>query len=393
MTTDCKPRVLCVDDEPNILSGLTRQLGPHFAVTTAPGGAEGLQVLERQGPFAVVVSDLRMPQMDGIGFLRQVRAAAPETVRVLLTGQADLVAAIAAVNEGAIFRFLTKPCPPVVLLQALEAAAEQHRLVTAERILLKETLQGSIRMLLEILTLANPAAFGRATRAKTYATALVTSLGITDRWPLEIAAMLSQIGSVTLPDETVEKLYQGRQLSASEQAMVARLPEVAGKLLGNIPRLEPVQDILTYQGKHFDGSGLPARIVRGEGIPLGARILKVVLDFDELKTQGVATREAFDTMRRRDGWYDRAMLEEFAKLHARRSWCGEEQVLRLGEVQEGMVFADEVRTRSGVLLIARGHEVTPTLLEKIRNLSPGIGVQEPIRVIVSRPAPAKERAR
>src|SRR5918911_2964995 len=167
-------RVLCVDDEPNVLEGLRRTLGGHYRVRTAVGGAAGLEAIEREGPFAVVVSDLRMPEMDGVAFLSRVRQRSPDTVRVLLTGQADLDAAIAAVNEGHIFRFLSKPCAQPVLFQALAAAEEQYRLITAERVLLEQTLYGSIKALTDILALAVPSAFGRAVRAKAHLSELLT---------------------------------------------------------------------------------------------------------------------------------------------------------------------------------------------------------------------------
>jgi response regulator RpfG family c-di-GMP phosphodiesterase len=381
MTAPMLPRVLCVDDEPNVLNGLARQLHRRFEIVTAIGGAAGLQTIKEQGPFAVVVSDLRMPGMDGIAFLRSVREAAPEAVRVLLTGQADLSAAIAAVNEGHIFRFLSKPCPPDELLKALETSAEQHRLITAERVLLRDTLMGSIQMLLDIMALLSPAAFGRAARTKQYVVELLSSLplGDRDRWSVEIAAMLSQIGFVSLPPQTIEKLYHGKALIASEQAMLNRLPEVVGQLLNNIPRLEVVRDIMIHQDKRFDGSGPPDNAASGEEIPWGARVLKVVLDFDVLMTQGVSAAQAIVTMRKRAGWYDTEILEKFAKLQE-MGWEMEETKLALGELRPGMVFSDDVKSKNGRLLIARGYEVTVSLLEKIRNLSPTIGVSQPLRV-------------
>jgi len=380
--TECNPvRILCVDDEPNILDGLTRQLRHHFSVTIAVGGAAGLQKLEREGPFAVVVSDLRMPGMDGVAFLRSVREATPETVRVLLTGQADLNASIAAVNEGAIFRFLTKPCPPEILLPALQAAAEQYRLITGERILLKETLQGSVKALIDILAQANPVAFGQAMRVKPFVAMLTSHMGMRDSWQVEVAAMLSQVGCVSLPAATAEKLYNGVKLSPAEEAMVDRLPEVTSRLLANIPRLEPVRDILLYLRKHFDGSGPPEQMVFGEAIPWGARVLKVVLDFDVLQTQGLSTQEAFKILRGRSGWYDGAILDELAKLIPNLVSTAENIEMPLSEIREGMIFNQDVKTPTGRLLIARGHEVTASLLERIRNLSSHLKVQEPIRVI------------
>ena len=133
---------------------------------TAPGPFEGLEILRKTPGFAVVVSDMRMPVMDGATFLANVRTMAPESVRVLLTGQSDLEAAALAINEGQIFRFLLKPCPPKTLVAAMHASVAQHRLVTAERVLLEETLHGSVKTLSEILAMAYPAAFGRSARAR-----------------------------------------------------------------------------------------------------------------------------------------------------------------------------------------------------------------------------------
>lgn len=108
-------KILCVDDDSNILQGYKRALRRDFDIFIAEGGLEALSIIEKEGPFAVVVSDMRMPVMDGVQFLSRVRDIAPETVRMMLTGNADQQTAIIAVNEGNIFRFLTKPCPPDVL--------------------------------------------------------------------------------------------------------------------------------------------------------------------------------------------------------------------------------------------------------------------------------------
>lgn len=136
MSTTERPRILCVDDEPSVLEGLTRILRRQYDIQSAAGGDTALKRIQDDGPFAVVMSDLRMPKVDGISLLGQIRSIAPDTVRILLTGHADVSAAIDAVNQGNIFRFLTKPCPTEVLLQALNASVEQHSLITAERVLL-----------------------------------------------------------------------------------------------------------------------------------------------------------------------------------------------------------------------------------------------------------------
>ncbi|MEP7306142.1 MAG: response regulator [Acidobacteriota bacterium] len=251
--TDMKPRakILCVDDEPNILEGLALNLRRRYEVITAPGGTAGLAALQRDGAIEVVISDMRMPGMDGAAFLNKARQVAPNAVRMLLTGQTDLDSAIAAINQGQIFRFLTKPCLPIALILAVEAALEQHRLVTAERVLLEQTLHGSIEALTDVLALTSPVSFGRAIRIKLLVSEMAALLAMPERWQVEVAAMLSQLGCLTLPAETLENVYYGRTLSADEEQMVARLPALTEQLLGRIPRLETVRAILSSCSKPY----------------------------------------------------------------------------------------------------------------------------------------------
>lgn len=377
-------RVLLVDDDPNILDAHRRSLRSLFEVVTETEGGKALQILKQEAPIAVIVADLRMPQMNGIELLHRAREAAPDTVRILFTGQPDLQNAIAAVNDGAIFRFLTKPCPPESLRKTLEAAVEQHCLITSERTLLEQTLKGSVQAMTEILALVNPEAFGRAVRARSAVAALMDHFKITGRWAVEVAAMLSQIGSVALPPATVEKLHQGWPLTAEENEMAARLPGLVEDLLAHIPRLEEVRAILRHQHKNFDGSGPPHDGARGDAIPWGARALKLALDLDILEAQQSPLPLALDTLRGRTGCYDPALLEALAGIR-----CGPAaesgsvvKELSISSLQTGMVFAEDVKTSKGLLLVARGQEVTPSLTERIRNFSRAMQIKEPIRVIV-----------
>ena len=154
-------KILFVDDEPGVLEGFRRLLHKEFLLDTAGSGREGLAAIASAGddPYAVIVSDMRMPGMDGVQFLSRVRITSGDSVRIALTGYADIQAASNAVNEGAIFRFLTKPCEKEVLAKALTAALIQHRLVIAEKGLLEKTLRGSVKVLTDVLSLVNPAGF------------------------------------------------------------------------------------------------------------------------------------------------------------------------------------------------------------------------------------------
>lgn len=370
-------RVLCVDDEPNVLEGLKLHLRRGYQVALATSGAAGLEILREQPDMAIVLSDMRMPHMDGATFLTQVRLLAPAAVRMLLTGFTEIETAILAINEGQIFRFLTKPCPPQALLAAFAAAAEQHRLITAERDMLEQTLRGSIKALTDILTLAKPLAFGRSARLREQAAKMAECLGLRDRWQVEVAAMLSQIGCVALRPETAEKLYQGQPLSSQEYRMVDRLPAMAAELIAHIPRMEAVREILASQNQRFDGTSPGGRT---EAIPLGARIIKIIHDYDVLETQGLPTASALDTMRGRTGWYDPELLETFASLQGHSEQEMEIKEMHIQDLKPGMIFSEDIRSSTGSLLIARGYEVTPSLLERIRNFPPGL-VQEQVRVM------------
>ena len=387
MSTE-QPRILCVDDEKNVLEGLNRTFRSLYHVEMAVGGTQGIEALKAKGPFAVVISDLRMPQMTGLQFLKEARRLSPDTVRILLTGQGDMSAAIGAVNDGNIFRFLTKPCPTDTLVQALAASAEQYRLLTSERVLLEQTLRGSIEVLTEILSLANPTAFGRATRVKQIVIRLMDHFEITERWAIEVATMLSQVGYVTLPARTQEKVYKAEPLTEEEERMIERIPQVLEQLLGRIPRLEAVREILRFHTRRFNNDGKTRDGVSGEKIPWGARALKLALDFDALESE--REDHPFDTLRSRNGYYDPKLLEALAKLLGSDKSGVVMRELKLREIDVGMAFGEDVRSSKGLLLIARGQQVTAGLQERVRNFSAELGVREPIRMIL-RPQNAEEQ--
>lgn len=368
-----KPRMLCVDDEPYVLEGLRDVLCRRFDVRIATGGVAGLELLRCEpDSFAVVISDMRMPGMAGADFLREARAIAPDATRMLLTGHADLQAAIRAVNGARLFRFLTKPCEVGELMDACEAALAQHRLQTAERDLLEQTLRGSVDALAEVLALANPAAFGRSGRVKALAGELARAVELANWWEVEVAAMLADIGAVTLPQTTAEKLYTGARLTTEEAEMVERVPTVTRRLLRKIPRLEGVIEILAkYRHRLGDGETGP-----DSSVPLGARVLRIARDYAVLESDGTDVAVALGTMRSR-GVYDQALMGTFSGLVGVSS-AAEVRELSVAELRVGMTFAEDVRSATGVLLVARGQQVSDQLIDRLVNLNPGF-VKEPLR--------------
>jgi len=360
-------KILLVDDEPAVLMGYERLLRKELKVTTVIGGAAGLVLLKHQGPFAVVVSDMRMPEMNGIEFLLKVQQASPDTIRAMLTGDSDLQTAINAVNQGKIFRFLSKPCDKETLVKTLKDCLAQFRLVSAEREILENTLRGTIYVLTEVLSLVSPAAFSRATRVRRYVQHVAAKLSVKNPWRLEIAAMMSQLGCVTLDPETIDAVYAGRDLSPQEQAQYIDHPLMAQELLKSIPRLESVAWMIAHQNRQlpvdWDIGDSEMREMR-----LGAQILRATLAFDLYLRKHRSSVEAALTLKRRFDDLDLRIVDALVELEPETAGDGSSSV-PIAELTAGLILDEEVRTRSGLLIAAKGQEITAPLLLKLKTFA------------------------
>lgn len=373
-------KILLVDDETAVLQGYQRLLRNDFVLETAIGGAAGLSALAQKGPYAVVVSDMRMPEMDGIQFLSKVKATSPETIRVMLTGNADLETAVNAVNEGNIFRFLTKPCTKETLGKTLTAALLQYRLVTAEKDLLERTLKGSVHVLTEVLSLVNPAAFSRAARLRSSMAHIAKAMGIASPWRLEVAAMMSQLGCVTLHPETIEAVYTGQELPPEEQARYDAHPQVARDLLASIPRLEPIAWMIAHQNQPLPGDDLTADRETAD-LRLGAELLRATLNFDDLLRKGYSRTEAAHRLSREHKDLDARIFSALVELDPEVSGRTTRSC-SIEELSTGMVLNQEVRTKEGVLVVAKGQEVTFAVIAKLKNFSKKGAIPETTSVIM-----------
>ena len=382
-------KVLCVDDELNILLSLQRQLRKQFHIESALGPEKALAAIERDGPYAVIVSDLQMPGMNGLELLAKVKQRCPESVRIMLTGQADMETAIAAVNQGNIFRFLTKPCSAEELACTLAAAIEQYRLVTAERNLLEKTLHGSVKVLSEVLSLVHPAAFSRANRIHRYVRHMAAEMRLGDTWQFEVAALLSQIGCITMEPGTLDRIYTGEELSDEEKRMFAAHPAAGGELLAHIPRLEAVAHMIAAQNLPTERQP-PASVAR-ETADMGACLLRAAIDYDRLITRNSSHPEALAKMRQRAQEYDPACLSALATFAPPEGGM-ELRVLKSAELRPCMVVDQDVRAKNGLLLLAKGQEVTPSVLGRLKAFAARTGIAEPIRVLVAVPEGAPNPA-
>jgi CheY-like chemotaxis protein len=374
-------KILCVDDDANILAGFQRQLRREFTMDTALGGAEALETIACRGPYAVVVSDMRMPGMDGIHFLTRVRETAPETVRMMLTGNADQQTAVDAVNEGHIFRFLTKPCPPETLAKALRAGIDQHRLITAEKELLEKTLNGSVKVLTEILSLINPIAFSRASRIQSIVRHIARELQWKDIWQLELAAMLSQIGCITVMPDVLEAVHAGEELSDTDRQRYEQHPAVASRLLANIPRLETIAQMIGRQFEPCSPGEMAARWRPQDPVFVGAQVLKVAAEFERMLGHVKGPRAAVAHLAAHPEKWPPQIVTALQNIELPATEC-ELRVVELHELRTRMILDEHVRASNGLLLVTKGQEVTFALLERLRNFAANGAIPSRLRVLV-----------
>jgi FixJ family two-component response regulator len=403
--------VLCVDDEPLLLEGLQRTLSDHFEVIGEARPLAALALLQKkERDFVAIVSDMRMPLMDGAKFLASAAELAPDSTRVLLTGHADLGAAIAAVNTGRVFRFLCKPCAPSELVSALEAAAEQHRLRRAEKDLLEQTLTGAVRLLSEVLALVAPGLFTRNQRIQSYVVYLAQRLGRPDAWRFELAACLSMIGCVGLPEEMLLRALAGAPLEPQESRALSEHFLSAHRLLAKIPRFEDIAEMVRLQADVAGLGDAPAPLPSDSApsqpdaspppgsppsasapppppdVALGARMLRVARAVEQLVARGSTEAEASARLSPDASAADRAL---FTLLGDYRSVAvvGELKHLRVNQMTAQMVLEHDVTTKTGVVVIPGGKQLTQPLLERLVRFSRANLLIEPIHVRVPPKAP------
>jgi response regulator RpfG family c-di-GMP phosphodiesterase len=370
-------RILCVDDDPAILAGFQRNLRRLGEIDIAPTGGDALQMVEAFGPYAVVVADMHMPGMDGVTVLSRIRELSPDTVRLMLTGAEDGHTAAGAVNQGQIFRFLAKPCPPDELAAAVAAAVRQHHLAKAERDLLQRTLTGTIQVLTSILAMVDPHAVGTTSDSRERIREFCTKVGIADAWEVEIASMLHGIGWAAVPPSVAARAHGDGELTGPEREMIEAIPETGARMLAAIPRLEGVSEIVRLLNRDWDGAGAPRR----QAIPAGARALRVLLDHERLVGDSLDPAVALGVLRGRSGCYDPAMLDALATMLPRRRQNGPGlHRVALHELRAGMILRSDIETATGQKLMVAGRMITDAVLERIMNFARVTPLREPITI-------------
>lgn len=387
---NAKP-ILLVDDEIKVLNSLSRTLSEENFddIKTTQKSQDALEIIKRTPDLALIISDYRMPGMNGIELLSQVHQKSPDVTRILLTGAADLDMALDAINKGHIFRFLLKPCSEDILIAAVKDGLRQNELITSERGLLKKTLYGSIKVMIDTLSVLNPGIFAQSGRLRNLARDLAAELNLEDQsWEIELAALLSQIGTVTIPNNIIESWHKGEPLEEPELKMIRSIPRMGKVLIRNIPRLENIAEAVGYQNCTYRG---PATLDNpsADRIPLMSRILKVLVDFDVLIEKSHNPALAFQAMLGHEAEYDPNILTPFRLMilrnqsqisyHTTGAIKGEKE-LSIDAIRLGMVLSRDVIDKHGTVIVAKGALNNEVLLQKLINCSRSQTILDPIYI-------------
>ena len=371
-----KPMVLIVDDEPINVKILAAILEANdYQVRSAFSGEDCLRRVAEETPD-VILLDIMMPGMEGFAVARQLKESETSCFIpvIMVTALSDVKSRIQALDAGA-DDFLSKPADKAELLARVRASVkvrayhEEMRKQQREKDeLLNKTLKGTIRLLVEILASTNPAAFSQCSRLVPLTRRIAQYLMHKEAWQAELVMMLSPIVEIVIPKSLLQKLYQGELLDDEEQRVFLLRSRQGIKLLADIPNLEPVAMALTYRHKNFDGSGLPRDRVAGADIPMAARIIRAVFDFDRLQSD-VPDEDSLQLMRRREGCYDinvLAVLQDVQRLAFAESLFKEFPV---EDLLPGMLLGQDVLDNSGRLIVGKGNELTSLMKLRLQNMA------------------------
>ncbi|QDS95698.1 Hydrogenase transcriptional regulatory protein hupR1 [Roseimaritima multifibrata] len=359
-------KVLFVDDDQKLLQGIERRFGDRFDLQVADSAKHALTLFDRKSPFAVVVSDMRMPVMDGLEFIERARQSTKHTVYMMLTGNQDLTTASEAVNRGQVFRFLTKPCPSRLLGEAIEAGIQQYSLLQVEQDLLQNTFCGSVVVLTEVLELAHPKLFRRSHAVSAVLAQIMKHLGIEECWEYRLAAQLANVGCVvSLSDESAAADGIGSATIGVQQAQAGK------RLIRNIPRLEAVAEMV---GNHPTAIGkftLKPSSTQ-ERIESGATLVRAAMEAEAFERSGLPSAAIAQAVTARMPEIPSLVVDAFPTACGSRDAGGATRIVievTARQLREGMVLAEHVESQAdGSRLMSKGTRLSQSYIERLQHI-------------------------
>ena len=357
------PKILLVDDDAALLRSLERNLCFDYDIATAESGDAALERISSAGPFSVVVTDMRMPLMDGISLIAAARTRAPQSIFIMLTGNQDVETAIKAVNDGHVFRFLNKPCEVADIKRAIDAGIRQFELVHAEKELLQKTFVGAVNVLTDVIDLLRPDALQQSDQIDAVMRKCEESLGFCGTWEYRLAVRLSLVGLALQPIPEQNRL---RLLSPADAENARSLKEVAGtsaRLIERVPRLERVSEIIRLQCG-ADGSVTPQSI-QTMSASLGATLLRAATHWTFMMNAGLSPELAATELCKAMPALPRRVVKTLLATELGRANARGVNIA-IDDLREGMILHDNVLSDDGALLLRMGRRLTRPVIEKLR---------------------------
>lgn len=356
-------RVMFVDDDVALLKSLERNLCFDYNLCIAESGPRALELMAKQEPFSVIITDMRMPVMDGMHFIEEARKASPETIYIMLTGNQDVDTAIKAVNHGHVFRFLTKPCETEDIKTAINAALRQYELVHAEKELLQKTFVGAVNMMTDVVETLHPDTLQQSQRVDSIMRHCEETLAFNGGWEFRLAARLSLVGQALLPCDEQLKLQQLTPTDPESQQLLEKVAATSARLIARIPRLERVSQILLKQAV-ADGSAF-LRPCEGGDADLGASLLRVAVHWSSMINNGLIPEDAVQELKQVIPHLPQQLEVALLQLDTPDTDYQPVEV-SLPVLVEGMVLYDNVLSEDGALLLRSGRRLTVPIIEKLK---------------------------
>lgn len=412
--TDGTATLLFVDDEVNILSSLKRLFRTGgYRIFTAENGAQGLDILQHEA-VDLVVSDMRMPEMNGAQFLEQVNARWPDTIRILLTGHAEIGATIDAINKGHIYRYISKPWEDNDILLAIKQALHQKKLELANQGLeeltrrqneelkdlnanleakvkarteevrqtmgfleiahdkLKRDFITSIRVFSNLIEMREGAMAGHSRRVAELSRAIAQKMKMNDADAQDIflAALLHDVGKIGFPDYLLEKSFAN--LTSEERFDVIKHPVKGQTALMALEPLNGAAKLIRSHHERFDGLGYPDKLA-GLAIPLGARVIMLANEYDAVQLGMLLSKRLKHAdallfiQEGRGNRYDPAVVDAFMSVMASTVHAVRELALHPEQLRPGMVLSRDLLSRQGDLLLSKDHLLDASLIDQIKS--------------------------
>jgi response regulator RpfG family c-di-GMP phosphodiesterase len=309
---DNSNRVLIVDDDQRLLHALRRDLSRFFDVDVALDGEEALALMESDGPYQVLLVDMSMPIMNGIEFLKEAKKLTPESVSLMLTGDCEQSTAVKAINEGKVFQFLNKPCPVKEIKDAIDNAIDEYNVALMSGTQPTQVLSGAVKMVRDLASGVQSRSSREMEQLLDAIQEICAVIPAANYDEVCEAAALVDLYLSYLPGKLRSAVRKRVPTSHAEKEVIAKALARSHDTLIQIPPLAAVARIVYYHQKNFDGSGVPFDSVSEEEIPLGARVMRIAVDYAALRNQRLPVKYAVARMYRRWGVYDPQILDAMA---------------------------------------------------------------------------------